>query len=68
MKSYSTKFKSLQWKIVQMGALQKLQDFIQNPYNFVACQCLLSILGDIILKSYHFPPQTTFNLGEDSQI
>ena len=46
MKSYPTKFKSFLWKIVQMGALQKLQNSIQNlaclpnPYK-------LSILGDI---------------------
>ena len=51
MKSYQTKFKSFQQKIVQMGALQKLQNSIQtliilwpsclpNPYK-------LSILGDI---------------------
>ena len=30
MKSYSTKFKSFQRKIVQMGALQKLQNSIQT--------------------------------------
>jgi len=30
MKSYPVKFESFQWKIVQMGALQKLQNFIQT--------------------------------------
>ena len=30
MKSYPTKFKSFQRKIVQMGPLQKLQNFIQT--------------------------------------
>ena len=30
MKSYLAKFKSFQWKIVQMGALQKLQNSIQT--------------------------------------
>jgi len=51
MKSYPVKFESFQRKIVQMGALQKLQNSVQtlkilwpglttNPYK-------LSILGDI---------------------
>ena len=30
MKSYPTKFKSFQWKIVQMGAFQKSQNSIQT--------------------------------------
>ena len=30
MKSYPTKYKSCLWKIVQMGALQKLQNSIQT--------------------------------------
>ena len=51
MKSYSTKFKSFLWKIVQMGTLQKLQNSIQTlTYNFLAClpnPYKLSILGDI---------------------
>ena len=45
MKSYPTKFKSFLWIIVQMGTLQKLQN-----YNFLACLAnpyKLSILGDI---------------------
>ena len=50
MKSVPAKFKSFQRKIVQMRASQKLQNSIQNPYNFVACipnPYKLSILGDI---------------------
>ena len=51
MKSYPTKFKSFLWKIVQMGALKKLQNSMQgNPYNFVTClpnPYKLSIFGDI---------------------
>ena len=50
MKSYPVKFESFQWKIVQMGALQKLQKFRTNPLKFVAClpnPYNLSILGDI---------------------
>ena len=30
MESYPAKTESFQWKIVQMGALQKLQNSIQN--------------------------------------
>ena len=47
MKSYPAKSESFQQKSVQMGALQKLQNSIQN---FVAClpnPYKLSILGDI---------------------
>ena len=51
MKSYPTKFKSFQRKIIQMGALQKLQNYILVPYNFEACLPnpyeLQTILGDI---------------------
>ena len=50
MKSYMylAKFKSFQRKIVQMGALQKLQKSMKNPYNFVlANPYKLSSLGDI---------------------
>ena len=67
MKSYATKFKSFQRKIVQMGALQKLQSSIPNPYNFVAClpnQYKLSILGDIIFEELplcHFPISHTLS-------
>ena len=42
--------KSFQWKIVQMGNLQKVAKFHTNPSNFVAClrnPYKLSILGDI---------------------
>ena len=57
MKSYPTMFKSLLWKIVQMGTLQKLQNSIQtliifglstqypNPYKF-------SVLGDICWATF----------------
>ena len=49
MKSFLAKFKSFRLQIVQMGALQKLQNSIQT-HNFVAClpnPYKLSILGDI---------------------
>ena len=49
MKNYPTKFKSMQRKIVQMGALQKFQN-CKNSFNFVVClpdPYKLSILGDI---------------------
>ena len=50
MKSYPIKLESYQQKIVQIGALQKLQNSIQTLYNFLAClpnPYKLSILGDI---------------------
>ena len=50
MKSYPAKFKSFQRKIIQMEALQKLQNSIQTLINFVtflANPYKLSILGDI---------------------
>ena len=49
MKSYLTKFKSFLWKIVQMGALQKLQNSIQTLIIFWPVYQIhkLSILGDI---------------------
>ena len=34
MKSYPVKFESFQRKIVQIGALQKLQNSIQKPFKF----------------------------------
>ena len=50
MKSYPAKFKSFQQKIAQMGALQKLQNFMQILIIFVAClpnPYKLCILGGI---------------------
>ena len=74
MKSYQTKFKSFQQKIVQMGALQKLQNSIQtliilwpsclpNPYK-------VSLFWVIFeeLPFCHFPPPNTSTRGKDSQI
>jgi len=55
MKSYSVKFESLQWKFVQMGALQKLE----IPYkSFKICglstQSMQTLYFRWYLKSYHF--------------
>ena len=54
MKSYPAKLKSFQQKIVQMGALEKLQNSIQTLINVVAClpnPYKLSSLGDILRAS-----------------
>ena len=68
MKSYPTKFKSFQRKIVQMGALQKLQNSIQtllaclpNPYK-------LCILGDIWKTTMPFSSSKYLLFVVDSQI
>ena len=73
MKSYPTKFKSFLWKIVQMGALQKLQNSIQTlGYNFLAClpnPYKLSILGDICGTTIlPFSSSKYFFRGKDSKI
>ena len=64
MQSYPAKFKSFQPKIVQMGALQELQNFKQTLVIFVSTQSTQTLyLGWYLRKSYqwfcHFPPPNT---------
>ena len=52
MKSYPAKLESFQREIVQVEALQKLQNSTQTRMILWPVYVMLSILGD--LKSYHF--------------
>ena len=55
MKSYPVKFESFQRKIVQMGALQKLQDPIQTLTIFWPVYPIhTNSIFKWYLKSYHF--------------
>ena len=72
MKSYSTKFKSFQRKILQMGAFQKLQNSIQTlvilwPVYPIHTNSLFWVIFEE-LPFCHFPPPNTFIRGNDSQI
>ena len=72
MKSYPTKLKSFQRKIVQMGALQKLQNSIQTfiilwPGYPVHTSSLFWVIFEE-LPFCHFPPPNTSIRGKDSQI
>ena len=72
MKSYTTKFKSFLWKIVQMGTLQKLQNSIQTliifwPVYPVHTNYLFWVIF-VELPFCHFSPPNTSNRGEDSKI
>ena len=72
MKSYPTKFKSFQRKIVQMGALQKLQNSIQTliifwPVYPIHTNSLFWMTFEE-LQFCHFPPPNTSIRGKDSQI
>ena len=72
MKSYPAKFSSFQRNIIQMRALQKLQDSIK-PYNFEACLLnpykLQHTLGDIWRAAIlPFPCSNTYILGKYPQI
>ena len=72
MKSYPTKFKSFQRKIVQMGALQKLQNSIQTliifwPVYPIDTNSLFGMTFEE-LQFCHFPPLNTSIRGKDSQI
>ena len=72
MKSYPTKFKSFLRKIVQMGALQKLQNSIQTliilwPVYPIHTNSLFWVIFEE-LPFCHFPPPNTSILGKDSQI
>ena len=71
MKSYPAKLESFQREIVQIEALQKLQNSIETLMILWPVYAMLSILGD--LKSYtvsncHFPPLNTSILAKSSQI
>ena len=52
MKSYPAKLESFQREIVQLEALQKLQNSTQTLIILWPVYAMLSILGD--LKNYHF--------------
>ena len=72
MKSYLTKFKSFQRKIVQMGALQKLQNSIQTltifrPVYPIHTNSLFWVIFEELPFGY-FPPPNTSLRGKDSQI
>ena len=72
MKSYPTKFKSFLWKIVQMGTLQKLQNFIQTliifwPVHPIHTNSLFWVIF-VELPFCHFPPPNTSIRGKDSKI
>ena len=72
MKSYPAKFKSFQRKIVQMGALQKLQNSIQAliilwPVYPIHTKSLFRVVFEA-LPFCHFPPPNTSIRGKDSQI
>ena len=65
MKSYPTKFKSLLWKIVQMGTLQKLPNSIQTliifwPVYPIHTNSLFWVIF-VELPVCHFPPPNTSN-------
>ena len=72
MKSYLTKFKSLLWKIVQMGTSQKLQNSIQTliifwPVYPIHTNSLFWAIF-VELPFCHFPPPNTSIRGKDSKI
>ena len=72
MKSYPTKFKSFQRKIVQMGALQKLLKSIQTliifwPFYPIHTNSLFWVTFEE-LPFRHFPPPNTSIRSKDSQI
>ena len=72
MKSYPIKFKSFQQKIVQMEALQKLQNSIQTfiilrPVYRIHTNSLFWVIFEE-LTFCHFPPPNTSIRGKDSQI
>ena len=72
MKSYPTKLKSFQRQIVQMGALQKLQNSIQillilwSVYPVHTNSLFWVIFEE--LPFCHFPPPNNYIRGADSQI
>ena len=72
MKSHPAKFKSFRRKIVQMGALQKLQNSIQTliilqPVYPIHTNSLFWMIFEE-LPICHFPPPNTSIHGKDSQI
>ena len=72
MKSYPTKFKRFQRKIVQMGALQKLQNSIQTLIIFWPVYPIhTNSLFWVTIEEQpfcHFPPPNTSICGKDSLI
>ena len=72
MKIYPTKFESFQRKIVQMGALQKLQNSIQTLIIFWPVYPThtnsLFWVTFVELPFCHFPPVNNSIRGKDSQI
>ena len=64
MKSYSAKFKSFLWKIVQMGTLQKLQNSIQT---LIHTNSLFWVIF-VELPFCHFRPPNTSIRGKDSKL
>ena len=72
MKIYPTKLKSFQRKIVQMGALQKLQNSIQTLIIFWFAYPIhtnsLFWVTFVELLFCHFPPPNNSIRGKDSQI
>ena len=72
MKSYPAKFKSFRRKIVQMGALQKLQNSIQTliilwPVYPIHTNSLFWVIFED-LPFCHFAPPNTSIRDKDSQI
>ena len=72
MKSYSTKFKSFRRKIVQMGALRKLQNSIQTlvifwPVYPIHTNSLFWVTFEELSFCHFLPPNTSIR-GQDSQI
>ena len=72
MKSYSTKFKSFWRKIVQMGALRKLQNSIQTlvifwPVYPIHTNSLFWVTFEKLSFCHFLPPNTSIR-GKDSQI
>ena len=72
MESYPAKFKSFQWKIVQMGASQKLQNSIEILIIlWLVYPIHTNSLFKVIFEEpafYHFPNLNTSVVGKDSQI
>ena len=70
MKSYATNFESFQRKIVQMGALKKLQTvsiqthIILSPVYPIHTNSLFWVIFEE-LPFCHFPPLNTSILGKD---
>ena len=72
MKTYQAKFKSFLRKIVQMGALQKLQNSIQTltilwPVYPIHTNSLFRVIFEELPFCY-FPPLNTSICGKDSQM